>query len=481
MLQGLPLYAMLYLVRVIGTGFSIYVPIVSVSTDMNISLESALGIVAILVLVLLNGFFVAAEFALVSVRKSQIDKLVNEGNRRARGVQKALEHLDSYIAATQLGITMASLGLGFVGEPALAHLFEPLFANFLPTKKAYVTSHGAAIAFGFAIVTALHIVLGELAPKSVALQRPDTTALWVTAPLNIFVKVFRPFIVVLNNTGNFVVRLMGLEPAGEHGSVHSVEELELLVHSTRQAGLIEEQQEQMVAGVFDFDEIVVQKVMTPRLDLTAVPIEADMDTLIHLVTSSGHSRLPVYEGNLDNIIGTVHIKDVLRNFSNHHENVALRDVLRPPYFVPENKRAGLLLAEMRRSKTQIAIVRDEYGIVAGVVTIEDLLEEIVGDIQDEYDAEESQLTQMDDHTYLAEGTILIDNFNEATKLDLPTDTANTLGGFVFDVMGHQPELNETATWRNLHFTVIATDGRRIQQVKVVHTPQEVPEEEDDTS
>ncbi len=438
-----------------------------------------LGIVAVFVLVFLNGFFVAAEFALVSVQKTRIDLLANEGNRRAKGVLHALKHLDSYIAATQLGITMASLALGSVGEPAVAHLIQPLFAKFLPPEKALLTSHGVAIAFGFAIVTALHIILGELVPKSIALQRADRTTLWTNTPLNLFVRVFRPFIVVLQKTGNVATRLIGLQPVGGHTAVHSVEELELLVHSTREAGLIEEQQEHMVAGVFDFDEIVVRKVMTPRPDLTAVPADADMETLIHLVTSSGHSRFPVYEGNLDNIIGIIHIKDVLKNFSEKHENVAVRDVLRPPYFVPENKKAGFLLSEMRRSKTQIAIVRDEYGIVSGVVTIEDLLEEIVGEIQDEYDAEESQLTQVDDHTYLAEGTLLIDDFNEATKWNLPTETADTLGGFVFDMMGHQPELNETATWRDLHFTVIATDGRRIQQVKVVKTPRANPEEEDD--
>jgi putative hemolysin len=446
---------------------------------MNDTTKSVLGIAAVLVLVLLNGFFVAAEFALVSVRKSRIDQLANEGNRRARGVQKALEHLDAYIAATQLGITMASLALGFVGEPAAAHLIEPLFAPFLPPKEAFITSHGVAIALAFAIVTALHIVIGELAPKSIALQRPDATSLWVTTPLDIFVRVFRPFIIVLNNTGNFVVRLLGLEPAGEHAHVHSVDELELLVHSTREAGLIEEQQEKMVAGVFDFEEIVVRKVMTPRLDITAIPVDADMETLIHLVTSSGHSRLPVYEGNLDNIIGIVHIKDLLRSFTDKSQEETIRDVLRPPYFVPENKKAGFLLAEMRRSKTQIAIVRDEYGVVTGVVTIEDLLEEIVGDIQDEYDTEESQITQIDAHTFLVDGTMLIEDFNEATRSDLPTDTADTIGGFVFDAMGHQPAMNESAAWNGLQFTVTATDGRRIQQVRVVRTPTLEPEAEED--
>ena len=279
----------------LGQDFS-GIPTALASTVMNDTLKALLandylGIVAVFILVFLNGFFVASEFALVSVRTTRIDQLANEGSRRAKGVQNALKHLDSYIAATQLGITMASLALGSVGEPAASHLIQPLFAKFLPADKALITSHGVAIAFGFAIVTALHIILGELVPKSIALQRSDGTTLFTNPILNLFVRVFRPFIFVLQKTGNFVVRLIGLEPLGGHGAVHSVEELELLVHSTREAGLIEEQQEQMVAGVFDFDEIVVRKVMTPRLDMTAVAADADMETLIHLVTSSGSFAL----------------------------------------------------------------------------------------------------------------------------------------------------------------------------------------------
>jgi putative hemolysin len=444
---------------------------------MDESWKNALGLAAALGLVLLNGFFVAAEFALVSVRKSRIDQMANEGNRQARGVQRALTHLDTYIAATQLGITMASLALGAVAEPALAHMLTPFFLNFLPEKGATFTAHGVAIGVAFAIATALHIVLGELAPKSVALQRPDTTSLWVTAPLDIFLKIFRPFILALNATGNFVVRLMGLQPVGEHASVHSVEELELLVHSTREAGLIEEQQERMVSGVFDFDEIVVRKVMTPRLDITALEITATPDDLIRLVTVSGHSRLPVFEDNLDNILGIIHVKDVLQYYAGEDKQFTLGDVMRDPYFVPENKRAGFLLAEMRRSHTQMAIVRDEYGVVSGLVTIEDLLEEIVGEIQDEYDAEPSPITQLDANTWLVDGSLMLEDFNEHIGAEVPPDEADTIGGFVFSLCGHQPEEGETVTWNGLQFTVDATDGRRIQRVRVLKIALPHPEDE----
>lgn len=445
---------------------------------MDETWKNALGLVAAVGLVLLNGFFVAAEFALVSVRKTRIDQLANEGNRRARGVQRALSHLDTYIAATQLGITMASLALGFVGEPAFAHLIEPLLRSFLPEKGATITSHGVSIGFAFAIATALHIVLGELAPKSVALQRPDSTSLWVTGPLDIFVRVFRLFINALNATGNFVVRLMGLHPVGEHASVHSVEELELLVHSTREAGLIEEQQERMVSGVFDFDEIVVRKVMTPRLDITAIEVHASPEDLVRLVNESGHSRLPVYEDTLDNIVGIIHIKDVLKYFTGDGPKPELQEVLRPPYFVPENKRAGFLLAEMRHNRTQIAVVRDEYGVVSGLVSIEDLLEEIVGEIQDEYDAEQPPVEQLDPNTWLVDGSLMLEDFNDWVGADVPSDEADTVGGFVFSRCGHQPEQGEQVAWNGLEFTVDETDGRRIQRVRVFKIAQPHTEDEE---
>lgn len=433
--------------------------------------SSSLGLLSVFALVLLNGFFVAAEFALVSVRKSRIEQLVNEGSRQARSVQKALGHLDTYIAATQLGITMASLALGFIGEPAIAHLLEPLFDRFLPSRGAAITSHGIAIVIAFAIATALHIVLGELAPKSIALQRPDRTALWVTAPLDLFLKVFRPFILALNATGNFIVRLLGLQPVTEHSGVHSVEELELIVHSTTEAGLLEEQQERMVAGVFDFEETIVRRLMTPRLDITAVEADVGTEELIRAINESGHSRLPVYDDNIDNIIGILHAKDILKNIPDGRLQASVREMMRPAYFIPENKRAGYLLSEFRRNKIQIAIVRDEYGTVAGVVTIEDLLEEIVGEIQDEYDVEEPMVQIIDDSTAILDGRMPLGDVNEKLKLELPEDESDTIGGFVFSLLGHQAAQGERTTWENLECVVEATDGRRITKVRLIQHPE----------
>jgi putative hemolysin len=427
-----------------------------------------LGLLAVIGLVLLNGFFVAAEFSLVSVRRTRIEQLANEGNRAARGVQKALTHLDTYIAATQLGITMASLALGFVGEPALAHLVEGPLTRILPADTATKTAHGIAIGIAFGIVTALHIVLGELAPKSIALQRPDGTALWVTAPLDIFLRVFKPFILLLNATGNLVVRLLGLRAVTEHASVHSVEELELLVHSTREAGLMQEAQEQMVTGVFSLDDTPVRKIMTPRLDVEAVAVDTPVERLVAVMAESGRMRLPVYDDNLDNIVGVVHIKDVFKALAIPPLPASIREFMVPPHFVPETKRAGFLLGELRRNERQLAVVRDEYGTMSGIVTIEDLLEEIVGEIEDQDDpGEEPAIRQIDARTYLADGRVPLEDFNEQVGANLPTEEADTLGGFVFGLVGHQPKAGETADWDGLQFRVEETDNKRILKVRVV--------------
>ena len=428
-------------------------------------LADLLGLISVVILVALNGFFVAAEFALVSVRKTRIEELANRGDRRAKRVYLALEHLDTYIAATQLGITMASLALGAVGEPAVARLVEPLF-SFLPEKARFFTSHGVGVAVSFSLVTALHIVFGELAPKSIALQRPDGTALVITAPLNLFLAVFRPFILALNTTGNFVTRRLGLETATEHGSVHSVEELELLVHTTREAGEIDEQQEQMVSGVFDFKDTIVRKVMTPRLDITAIEADTPTDEILRVVAASGHSRLPVYEDNLDNIVGVIHVKDVLHDVADGSMDASVRDLMRSPLFVPESKRASFLLAELRRQKTQLAVVRDEYGVVSGIVTIEDLLEEIVGDILDEYDQEEETLTKVADGVWLVEGSVLLDDLVELLEVEFPQDAADTIGGFVFALIGHQPVAGESVEYPPYRLIVEQTDGKRVQKVRI---------------
>lgn len=422
-------------------------------------ISSILSLVAVVVLVLLNGFFVAAEFALVSVRRSRIDQLVIEGRASARLVQRALTHLDTYIAATQLGITMASLALGFIGEPAIAHLLEPLFASFLPAEGAFFTSHGVALVIAFSIATALHIVLGELAPKSIALQRAEGTALWVTGPLDLFLRLFRPFISTLNGIGNGIVRLIGLEPVGSHAAVHSVEELELLVHSSREAGLLVEQQERMVAGVFDFGQRHAGQVMTPRTEIDAVPVTVKLPELAQHAAKGNHSRLPVYDGDLDHIIGVIHAKDVLRTLERGTPpaEFELRAIMRRVPFVPETLPLDKLMAELRRQRAHVAVVVDEFGGTGGLVTLEDLLEEIVGDVADEFDPGREAIEELPDGSFALDGLLGFEAVDARFALGVEEPYYDTLGGYVFGQLQRAPKVGDTLP---------LPDGRRLQVAEI---------------
>lgn len=435
-----------------------------------------LRLVAMFGLVLLNGFFVAAEFALVSVRQTRIEQLANEGSVRAKRVGRALEHLDTYIAATQLGITMASLALGFVAEPAIAALLEPLFVNvsFLHGPGAIIGSHTVALIIAFAIATALHIVFGELAPKSIALQRTEATALWVTVPLDIFARLFRYPIAFLNGIGNGVVRLIGLRPVGGHGAVHSVEELELLIHSTREAGLLEEQQEQMVAGVFDFGERRASRVMTPRTELHAVPMTIGLDELTTEAAEGHHSRLVVYEGDLDHILGVVHAKDVLRTLARRQgaagEGLALspfdvRDILREVPFLPESLPLDELMAALRRERAQVAVTVDEFGGTAGIVTLEDLLEEIVGEVDDEFDQRQESVVVQPDGSFLVNGLMAVEEVDERFDLKIEEPFYETLGGYVFGQLGRAAIVGDEVVAPSGHrLRVVELDGLRVARL-----------------
>lgn len=440
---------------------------------------SILRLLAMFGLVLLNGFFVAAEFALVSVRRTRIEQLANEGVGRARVVSRALAHLDTYIAATQLGITMASLALGFVAEPTIAALLDPLFSlvPFLHGPGAVISAHTVALVISFAIATALHIVFGELAPKSIALQRPELTSLWVTTPLNVFLAVFRYPIALLNGIGNGVVRLIGLQPAGGHAAVHSVEELELLVHSSREAGLLEEQQEHMVSGVFEFGERRASRVMTPRTELHAVPATITLSDLVDEAANGTHSRLVVYDGDLDHILGMVHAKDVLRLIQHHMEAFAkkepvpefeLRRILRKVPFFPESLPLDELMAEMRRQGAQVAVMVDEFGGTAGIVTLEDLLEEIVGDVSDEFDVAGESVAEQPDGSFLVDGLMAVEEVDERFDLGIEEPFYDTLGGYVFGQLGRAATLgDEVQAPSGRWLRVAELDGLRVARVLIL--------------
>jgi putative hemolysin len=342
-----------------------------------------LGLVAIPALVALNGFFVAAEFALVAVRRTRVEEMVNDGVPRAQSVSDAVTHLDRTIAATQLGITIASIALGWVGEAALASVMQPWF-TFLPESQAFFTRHTIAVAVAFSLVTFMHVVFGELMPKAVALQTPDKTALWVASPLNVFARLTRPVVGVMNGTGNWLLRRLGYTPSGTEGHVHSVEELRLIVEDVEEAGRLDEDQAEIVMNVFALTDKTVSDCMVPRDKMSCLDVNSPPEKVLEVARLGAHTRMPVYDVNPDNVVGIVNTKDLFFLFSTSGA-VMLEDALYPATFLDPDEPVANAFRLFRKSHRPMAVVRDSAGIVRGLVTLEDVLEEIVGDIEDEHD------------------------------------------------------------------------------------------------
>ena len=345
---------------------------------------TAAGLLAVPVLVALNGFFVAAEFALVAVRKTRVKELVNQGAGGAVAVRDAVAHLDRTIAATQLGITLASIALGWVGEPAIARLVEPLLSALLPAEWAAAAVHPVAFVVAFGLITFMHVVFGELIPKTLALQAPDRTSLWVAAPLNVFVRLTRPFVALLNGTGNAILRRCGYAPAGAEANAHSVDELDLLIDDTREAGVISERQAEFARKVFRLSGRRVADCMVPRERMAALPLGAPPADVLERVRSGAHTRMPVYDGEPDNVVGVVNTKDLFHLFS-LRGLVVLEDAVYPPLFLRPDDSVADALELFRRERRPLAVVRDDSGRVLGLITMEDVLEQIVGPIEDEHD------------------------------------------------------------------------------------------------
>jgi CBS domain containing-hemolysin-like protein len=348
-----------------------------------VDLASALGLLSIAALVAANAYFVATEFSLVAVRRSQVRLWQAEGRRGAGAAARALGRLDDAIAATQLGITLASIGLGFLGEPVLARLLEPALAAFGSASGS--AAHGAAIALSFAFVTFVHVVAGELAPKAIALDRPGPVALWCAAPLLWFSRLTRPALWLMNGCGNALVRMLGVKPAGEAGRVHSAEELRLLVSEASDSGEIRPDQGRLLGNVFALSRRRVVDVMVPRLRVCSVPRNIEREALLQLLCEEGYTRLPVYDGAIDKLIGVLHAKDVFHLVA-QTKAVVLDDAIRPVFELPPDLPVMAALARVRRARQHLAIVRAVDGPVLGIVTLEDVLEEIVGEIEDEHDA-----------------------------------------------------------------------------------------------
>jgi putative hemolysin len=449
-------------------------------------------LITVLFLVALNGFFVAAEFALVAVRLSRIRQLIQKGNSNAVVVKELIDDLDRVLSGVQVGITLASLALGYVGESTLVRLFLPLFW-WLPGPSAQITAHATAIVLGFSIITFLHVVLGELVPKSLSLQRSERIALLLARPLLVFLNVFRWPIRVLDRSSQLFVRLFGVAQPQTHSVAHSPEELQIQIQQARERGLLAPSEEKVILSAIELGEIQVREIMVPRPDMHLLPVEASLDEALRAFATTQRSRIPVYRGTVDHILGLVHIKDILWVLQNRERRAAeglsqqafdLRRVLREILIVPETKPATELLSELRTRHTGMAVVVDEFGSVLGLVTLEDILEQIVGEIHDEFDVVEKPLT-------LADGAVIFDAALNVRDLEaqygiaIPEDPAYaTVGGFVLDQLGFIPSGGESFVHGDLRFTVVEMDGKRVARVKmerVSATPGKTPDKTNDDS
>ena len=424
-------------------------------------------IILILALVFLNGFFVSIEFAMVKVRGTRIDTLVQEGNPRAKFASRLTGNLDAYLSACQLGITLASLGLGWIGEPAIARALDPVFRG-IGLSESLI--HPLAFIIGFTLITILHIVLGELAPKTLAIRQAETVTLWASAPLIVFRKIMSPFIWLLNGMANRLLKLIGIEPASEDSSAHTEEEIRILMKESHKSGLIDNTELTLVDNIFDFAETNAREIMIPRTEMICLyanhPFEENRATVLREM----HTRYPVCEKDKDNIIGFVHIRDVLKDADCSVQDI--RQLLRPLLTVPESMPISNLLKLMQKNKSQIAILIDEYGGTSGLVTLEDIMEEIVGEIQDEFDEERPDMEKKDDQTYSISGMMLIEEVNSYFGLEIPTEDYDTIGGWVYSQIENPPRKNQTIeVEEGIRFIIEETDHLRISRIFVVRDEQ----------
>jgi putative hemolysin len=428
-----------------------------------------LELVAVAALILANAFFVAAEYGLVTARRTRIIELQHQGNRRARDALRITADPPRFISAMQLGVTLSSLGIGALGEHALTRAFDPWIATALAVTLAYL------------ILTYLHVVIGELVPKQVALGHPEGTALRVSAPVRAFFTIFKPLIWVLQRSTEFVLRAFGQQPPGAEDQVHSEAELRMLVSQSTEHGEIERQEQEMLYKVFDFADKEASDVMVPRPEVVALSIDLPPEQALEAVMDAPYTRYPVYRGDLDEIVGILHVRDLFHALRERGmEQVRIQDIVRPAHMVPETKDLAALLGEFRRTNQHMAIVIDEYGAMEGIVTLEDLLEEIVGEIEDEFDLPDESVEQVDEDTIRIDGTFPIDDFNERFKADLPAEDYHTLAGFVFGQLGRAPEVGDDVSHDGMRFDVVDVEGTRINKIAVTFERRRDQREQDST-
>src|SRR3954470_16433812 len=427
-----------------------------------------LQLIAVAGLLLLNAFFVAAEYGLVTARRTRITELRDQGDRRARLVLHITANPPRFIAAMQLGVTITSLAIGALGEPVFAHLFEPIPATIV------------SFALAFLVITYLHVVIGELVPKGIALGHAESTAIFVSRPVSWFFVLMRPLIWVLEHSSDAVLRVLGLESPGEERSALSEAELKMLLDRSTQSGELEQQEQEMLYKVFDFADKEVSEVMVPRPDVVALSIDLPPEECLAAVIDSPYTRYPVYRGSLDEIVGVLHVRNLFSALNDQgFANVRIEELLRDAYIVPETKDLAALLADFRRTNFHMAVVVDEYGTMAGIVTLEDLLEEIVGEIEDEFDLPDESVEQVDEKTVRIDGTFPIDDFNGKFGIELPDEDYHTVAGFVFGLLGRAAAEGDEVEYDGLRFRVIEIEGSRIERLEVQLFESPPVEEEDD--
>src|SRR6266850_3118402 len=434
----------------------------------------AVRLIGVLALVALNGFFAAAEFSLVAVRFSRIRQLVRQGDSRARVVEVLLSDLHRVVSAVQLGITLASLALGALGESTFAAMIRSVVPP-MTDSRAILLVHAAALAIAFAMLSSLHVVIGELVPKTVSLARAERVALLIARPFSWFLTTFRWAIDLLDSASSGVIRAMGVAPQAGHGVAHSTEELQIQIQQARERGLLAASEERVILSAIELGQVQVREIMVPRPDMHILRIEATFDEVMRAFATTQRSRIPVYRGTFDHILGFVHIKDILWVLESRERRFAeglppqpfdLRRILREVLIVPETKPASELLEELRTRRTGMAVVVDEFGSLLGLVTLEDILEQVVGEIHDEFDVVEKPLT-------LSDGAVIFDAALNVRDLDaqygitIPEDPAYaTVGGFVLDQLGFIPIGGESFLHNDLRFTIVEMDGKRVARVKV---------------
>lgn len=436
----------------------------------------ALDIVITLVLVLLNGFFVAAEFAIVKVRASQIELRIRTGSKLALVSRHLIEHLDSYLSATQLGITFASLGLGWIGEPVVSKIIIGIM-TFAGIDIAPELAHQIALPIAFALITVLHIVFGELAPKSLAIQRSEQVTLAIAIPLRVFYVVFKPFIWSLNSLANRMIKSIGFEPISEEEELHSSEELRYLIEESGRSGVIGTSEHKMLENVFEFAETPVKQIMVPRGRIFGIEVSTSIEEIIEIFIEDGFSRMPVYERTSDNILGIVYAKDIISMMQNK-DLIIIQDIIRPAYFVNEDEKINKLLTDMQRNRVHVAIVLDDFGGIAGLVSLEDIIEEIVGEIQDEYDEEAPIIQKINDTDFVVSAAATIDDANDFLPVNLPDDEDyETVGGLIISNLGRIPETNELIELDDYFCKILKRSKRAVETVKLMLKEQPADDDE----